>query len=96
MPKHDRTPDNANHKLLDALYKEQQDSYEEDTPLANAIKHIQGESSEDSKVVNMDKPHKPKETPIWKQYGFQDEESFLKRYPNYGKSPKKKGSRGVN
>ena len=38
---------------------------------------------------------KPKEKPIWEQYGYPDEKSFRKVYPNAGKSVKK-NPRGIN
>lgn len=46
----------------------------------------------DKKVVSI---NNPKENPIWKQYGYPDEKSFRKVYPNAGKSIKK-DPRGVN
>lgn len=102
MPaRNDYDPKAPKTDILDALQEKPLGNVEE---VHNALEKHQAkimgfgdkvEVDEDKKVVDIPKPHQSKEKPIWEQYGYPDEKSFRKVYPNAGKSVKK-DPRGVN
>ena len=104
MPKHEEHPNNGNQELLGALQESTLGNAEELNDalerhhagvMGMGVKREKVDVDEDSKVVDIPSPNVPKEKPIWEKYGYPDEKSFRKVYPNAGR-PVKKDPRGVN